>query len=140
MADMKERQTSEGEGGLHLDGDKARMADTIPGLMLYEAGLIFAQCTQAREGYPDGKYPDLAGGIPNFKGGIKVSKILDSILRHWIAIVVGEDLDPDSGFHHLSHIVCNVSMVWYMIEHKPSMDDRKIEVKALEVLRGELTI
>ena len=137
MVDTKKRKGIKGEDGLHLDGEKARVADTIPARLMYEAGLIFAQSTQSRPGYPDGKYPDDADGVPNFKGGIRVTKILDSLWRHWACIVMGEDIDPDSGFHHLSHIVCNVAMAWHMIEHKSGMDNREIEVEALEVLRGD---
>ncbi len=137
MADTKTRTVDEGEEGLHLDGEKARIADTIPARLLYEAGLIFAQCTQKRDGYPNGKYPDRADGSPNFKGGIRVSKILDSLVRHVLCVIMGEDIDPDSGFHHLAHIVCNVSMAWYMIEHRTELDDREIDTEELDVLRGE---
>jgi hypothetical protein len=128
---------SENEEGMHLDGEKARIADTIPALLLYEAGLIFAQSTTPRPGYPDGKYPDTADGVPNFKGGIRVTKIIDSMLRHVLSILCGEDIDPDSGFNHLSHIICNVSMAWYMIKHKPEMDNREVVVDDLAQLRGE---
>ena len=137
MADTKSRVTVKHEQGAHLDGEKARIADTIPALLIYEAGLIFAQSTVPRSGYPDGKYPDNEEGVPNFKGGIRVTKIIDSMLRHVFCILCGEDIDPDSGFHHLSHIICNVSMAWYMIEHKPEMDNREIVVDELSQLRGE---
>ena len=122
---------------MHFDGEKARIADTIPARLLYEAGLIFAQSTIPRPGYPDGKYPDDANGVPNFKGGIRVTKIIDSMLRHALALLMGEDIDPDSGFHHLAHIICNVSMAWYMIEHRSEMDNREDETEALETLRGD---
>ena len=137
MADTKTRKLTDGEEGMHLDGEKARIADTIPARLLYEAGLIFAQSSEPRPGYPGGKYPDSENGSPNFKGGIRVTKIIDSMLRHILCILMGEDLDPDSGLHHLAHIICNVSMAWYMIENKYEMDDRDVEVEDLEALRGD---
>ena len=79
MPDTKQRHRVEGEGGLHRDGAKPRIADYIPPDLILDAGKIAAQNCQPREGYPDGKYPDLDGGIPNYKAGIRTSKYVDSI-------------------------------------------------------------
>jgi hypothetical protein len=124
MPDTKQRHTVAAEGGLHLDGDKPRMADTIPADLLLAVGRIFAQNNAEREGYPGGKYPDLPGGIPNFKGGIRASKLFDSMNRHYLAALSGEDRDPCSGEMHLAHLVCNVSMLWWMLHNRPDLDDR----------------
>ena len=123
--DSAQRSVVDGEGGLHRDGDKARLADMLPGSLLIEAGLIWAQNNQPREGYPEGKYPDLPGGIPNFKGGIRLTKYIDSMLRHLLAMMQGIDQDADSGFNHSAHLLCNLSMYVWTLSNHPNMDDRE---------------
>lgn len=41
------------------------------------------------------------------KGGLPISRYLDAIDRHRLALVAGEDLDPESKLHHGAHIACN---------------------------------
>lgn len=43
----------------------------------------------------------------NWKKGMPISEILDSMLRHVAAIQSGEWLDPESGLPHIGHIQCN---------------------------------
>lgn len=124
MADTKQRHLTDGEAGLHRDGEKPRLADYLDWSLVLEAGQIAAINNAKNEDYPDGKYPDLEGGIPNFKGGIRATKLLDSALRHLIAVIQGEDLDPESKKRHLAHLICNVSMVSWTLENRPDLDDR----------------
>lgn len=126
MADEKQRHCTSGEGGLHRDGDKPRLVDYLDWSLIREAGAIAAQNNAPREGYPDGKYPDLDGGIPNYKGGIRVTKYLDSIMRHLIAIIEGEDTDDDSGYSHWGHILCNLSMAFWTLRFRNDLDDRML--------------
>ena len=121
-----QRKLIEGEFGLHRDGAKPRLADMIPAKLLIEAGLIFAQNNQPTEGYPDGKYPDLINGVPNYKAGIQTNKLLDSMIRHLLALASGEDRDPESGFDHAGHLLCNLAMFWWMRDSRPDLDRRPL--------------
>ena len=119
-----QRHLIQGEEGLHRDADKARLADMLPAALLIEAGLIWAQNNQPVADYPDGKYPDLEGGVPNFKGGIRLTKYLDSMLRHLLALMDAEDLDLESLHDHAAHLLCNLAMFHWTRMHLPAMDDR----------------
>ncbi len=133
MADERQRVCVEGEGGLHRDGDKPRLVDYFPMDLLWQVGEIAALNNAKSDDYPGGKYPDLPGGIPNYKAGIRVSKYLDSSLRHLLKVVMGEDVDPESGRSHLAHLICNLGMAWWTIRHRPDLDDRNAMPNTKEV-------
>ena len=124
MPDMKARPTVKGEGGLHRDGVKPRIADYLPPDLLWHVGEIAAENCRETPDYPGGKYPDLAGGHSNFKGGIQVLKILDSTFRHFLKVLMGEDLDDESGRPHIAHMICDLGMAYWIIRHRPDMDNR----------------
>lgn len=127
MPDTEERACVSKEEGLHLDGEKPRLVDMLPPALLLEAGRIWAQNNKPREGYPNGKYPDRPDGSPNFKAGIRCSRYLDSIFRHFLALVAGEDADPDSGYDHAAHLLCNLAMFWWTRANRPDLDDREAQ-------------
>ena len=60
----------------------------------------------------------------NFKSGIFYSRLADAALRHLIAWVDGENLDPESGLSHLDHALATLAMLKYMEQNRPDMDDR----------------
>lgn len=60
----------------------------------------------------------------NWKKGLKVTEIVESLQRHVNAIMRGEDIDPESGLPHIGHIQCNVMFLGYMFKYRKNMDDR----------------
>lgn len=124
MPDLLQRTKVEGEGGLHRDGDKPRFVDYFPVDLLWHVGAIAAENNQPCKDYKHGKYPDLEGGHSNYRGGIMVLKILDSTFRHFLKILMGEDIDRDSGRPHIAHMICDLGMAHWMIRHRPDMDNR----------------
>ena len=41
-------------------------------------------------------------------------RYLDALYRHLTAFRLGEELDPESGLHHLSHALTNVAFLHYL--------------------------
>lgn len=60
----------------------------------------------------------------NYRKGMAWSKVLDSLMRHLNAFRSGEDFDPESGLHHLSHILANTSFLLEYTRIYPQGDDR----------------
>jgi hypothetical protein len=58
--------------------------------------------------------------------GMRWSVPLGCALRHVLAMLEGEALDPESGEPHLNHVYCNVIMLQYFARHYPDGDDRPI--------------
>ncbi len=42
----------------------------------------------------------------NWRGGISYGRLLGAALRHTMAIIKGEDIDPESGLPHVDHLGC----------------------------------
>lgn len=61
----------------------------------------------------------------NWKKGLLVSKITDSMLRHLICTVNGQVNDEETGLNHYAHIVCNGMFINYMLLHHSDLDDRQ---------------
>lgn len=60
----------------------------------------------------------------NWKKGMPVSEICDSLLRHLIAFMSGEDDDKESNLPHIGHILCNAMFLSYNQRHNARFDDR----------------
>lgn len=58
--------------------------------------------------------------------GFSWTRVLSSLLRHTFAWARGEDLDPESGLSHLSHMGCNVIFLIYYNKYNAcyNKDDR----------------
>ena len=60
----------------------------------------------------------------NWKKGMPVTQVSESLMRHLFAFLRGEDVDPESGCRHLSHVMCNTMFLEYIMREKPHHDDR----------------
>lgn len=61
----------------------------------------------------------------NWAKGMKWSACFDCAMRHlfkwWFC---GEDIDPESGEHHLDHVFCNLFMLRHYVDNYKEGDDR----------------
>ena len=60
----------------------------------------------------------------NWKKGMPVSEVSESLLRHMFAFLEGEDTDPESGIDHLGHVLCNAMFLSYIMKERKQFDDR----------------
>lgn len=61
----------------------------------------------------------------NWKKGMPVTQVSESLMRHLFAFLRGDDIDPESGCRHISHVMCNAMFLEYILRDKPHFDDRK---------------
>lgn len=91
------------ETGVKLDQNKLRMslipAEAIEGLAEV---LTFGASKYTKDGWKD---------VPNAE-----ERYMDALLRHIVAFQKGEIHDPESGIHHLKHVLCNASFLVYFQE------------------------
>lgn len=50
------------------------------------------------------------------------SVVLDSALRHLVAMLAGEDRDPETGCYHAAHVRCNMAMIIEYLEMELKLD------------------
>jgi len=55
----------------------------------------------------------------NWKKGLNLKEILESMQRHLAALMDGEEFDSESGISHMGHIQCNAMFYNY---HKEKQD------------------
>lgn len=63
----------------------------------------------------------------NWKKGLKYTEICESLQRHMIAFLDGEDNDKESKLSHVGHILCNAMFLSYMFLFRKDLDDRYID-------------
>jgi len=51
----------------------------------------------------------------NWKKGLPVTEIMESMMRHTFAFNSGEDNDPESGLPHIGHIMCNAMFISHFL-------------------------
>jgi uncharacterized HAD superfamily protein len=62
----------------------------------------------------------------NWEHGMKYSKVVASLERHLAKWKAGEDLDNESGLHHIDHVLCNALFLSRYVRAFPEKDDRFI--------------
>lgn len=60
----------------------------------------------------------------NWKKGLPINEVIDSLMRHLVAFKDGEDNDSESGLLHTGHILCNAMFLSYMLTNRPDLDNR----------------
>lgn len=64
-------------------------------------------------------------GDRNWEEGFSWSRCIGSVWRHFMKWCLGEDLDDESGLHHLAHVIANcLFLLQYTIANK-GKDDRQ---------------
>lgn len=66
----------------------------------------------------------IISGRDNWKKGLPILSICESLKRHLDAFMEGQDNDPESGLNHIGHIQANALFLAWMLENKPEFDDR----------------
>lgn len=54
----------------------------------------------------------------NWKKGFDQKEILESLQRHLAKLFDGEEIDSESGLHHIGHIMCNAMFYSYYIKNQ----------------------
>ncbi len=70
-------------------------------------------------GYGAVKYPP-----NNWRKGMHVTRILNSVHRHVLALQNGEDIDEESGLKHAAHAMSGLMMFIGTMRDMPEFDDR----------------
>lgn len=63
----------------------------------------------------------------NWKKGLNTTDVFDSLMRHLIAYLSGEDNDIESGLPHTGHILCNAMFLAYMERFNKTFDNRFVD-------------
>jgi len=85
--------------GTKYDNKKLRF-DLIPPEVLTLDAAVY---TMGAEKYEDN----------NWRKGIKYSRVIGALMRHLVARICGEIIDPESGLPHLAHVRWNVGALMY---------------------------
>jgi hypothetical protein len=75
----------------------------------------------------------------NWLKGMQWSVPYACACRHLFAYWRGERNDPETGFSHLAHVICNVMMLLHYEKAYPEGDDRPSEHFLHEAARNEVT-
>lgn len=72
--------------------------------------------------------------------GLSYTRVINSTLRHIYSFMRGQDLDPESGLHHLAHAGCNIYMLltYVLSKTQRTNDDRAEKVLLWTVMYKRL--
>jgi len=77
-------------------------------------------------------------GRSNWKKGLKQTEIVDSLVRHLVAWLDGNNIDEESGLPHLDHLLCNSLFLAEMAHTHPELDDRAAAAKEARSMASKL--
>lgn len=60
----------------------------------------------------------------NWRAGLSWSQTVASLMRHLVAFMRGEDMDPESGLPHIDHVLCNAMFLSEFQKLNRGVDDR----------------
>jgi hypothetical protein len=69
-------------------------------------------------------------GAHNWKKGLPQDELLDSLMRHVVALNNGEEFDKESGHHHIGHVMCNA--MFYAHYYNEGYWDKVISENVIE--------
>jgi len=58
----------------------------------------------------------------NWKKGMPIKEVIESMLRHTFALLRGEINDIESKLPHIGHIQCNAMFISYILKNKPEFN------------------
>jgi hypothetical protein len=64
------------------------------------------------------------GDFYNYKKGMEVTRQVSCAIRHLVAFLRREDLDPESKRMHLAHALCRIAFLIENIKDGKAIDDR----------------
>lgn len=77
------------------------------------------------------KYAKEAAGYEQYRKGLQLRRGLSAVLRHVNEVLSGNDIDPESGCHHLEHATSRLAFLLQNIADGTLIDDRyKPEVES----------
>lgn len=108
--DVHECANKSHTGSKRYNTGKPEMSQLDPQFLLALADLM----TQSAKKY--GKF--------NWALGQDYSTPYDSMMRHILAFMSGEDIDKESGHNHLLHVAANAMILWRSHQKGGELDDR----------------
>ena len=63
-------------------------------------------------------------GLWNHRKGIAHRRLIDACIRHLLAHLDGENLDPESLLPHVHHAAASLNMLCANMAEHPELDDR----------------
>lgn len=110
LADPAPAQAPE-SGGIKYDDSKPMVA-LIPPHAIDEEAKVWTFGMKKYEAF-------------NWTKGFKYTRVLSAMLRHTLAIMRGEDRDPESGCLHAAHVRCCAAMlIEFTVQGRTELDDR----------------
>lgn len=108
--------------GAKFDGDKVRL-DLIPPEATWSLGQVLTMGAR--------KYD-----ARNWEKGFNWGRSVAALERHLTAWKGGEDTDPESGFSHLAHVLCNAAFLVTFEARGVGTDDRPAACRLDRLMYG----